>query len=131
MKEVGSGSKYRVAVDVAKNRLFTWFKGDLISSSDGAGLLETTRTACDMLRPGFTSLTDFTEVTLLGLPDLMQSAQRLLGLSGLSKSATVWTNESFAKFILDSEAQKVTEGSFSKKRRAFMSRVEAEAWLDE
>ena len=131
MKEVGSGSKYRVAVDVAKNRIFTWFKGELISSSDAAGLLDSTRKACDMLKPGFTSLADFTEVALLGLPDVMQDAQRLLASSGLSKSATVWATESFAKIVVDSEAKKVTEGSFSKKRRAFMSRADAEAWLDE
>ena len=131
MTEVGSGSKYRIAVDVTKNRLYTWFKGELIASSDAAGLLETTKTAFTMLKPGFTSLTDFMEVTLLGLPDVMQSAQRLLASSGLSKSATVWTNEGFAKIIVDSGAQKVSEGSFATKRRSFRSRVEAEAWLDE
>lgn len=131
MKEVGSGAKYRIAVDVAKNRLYTWFNGDLISGSDAAGLLESTRKACGMLKPGFTGLTDFTEVNLLGLPDVMEKAQRLLASSGLSKSATVWADQLFAKRVLDAQARKVKEGSFSERRRAFTSRAEAEAWLDE
>ena len=131
MKELGSGIKYRIAVDVAKNRLYTWFKGDLVADRDGVGLLENTRKACALLKPGFTSLTDFTEVTLLGLPDLMKTAQGILATSGVSKSATVWGDQLFAKRVVDAQAQKVKEGSFSDKRRAFQSRAEAEAWLDE
>jgi len=131
MKELGSGIKYRIAVDVAKNRLYTWFKGDLVADRDGVGLLENTRKACTLMKPGFTSLTDFTDVTLLGLPDLMEKAQRILASSGLSKSAKVWADQLFARRVVDAQAQKVEEGSFSNKRRAFQSRAEAEAWLDE
>jgi hypothetical protein len=130
MQEIGSGDKYRVAVDISRNRIFTWFKGDLLTNSDLAGLLKHTKTACDLLKPGLTSLADFTEVKLLAMSDFMREAQHILASSGVRKSATVWTEESFAKFTVDSQAQKVKEGAFSEKRQAFKTRTKAEAWPD-
>ena len=84
-----------------------------------------------MLKPGLTSLADFTEVKLLGLAVVMEKAQRILASAGLHKSATVWGEESFAKFVVDSRAQEVKEGAFAEKRQAFKNRAEAEAWLDD
>jgi hypothetical protein len=129
MQEIGSGPSYRVEVDMPKNRIYLWFFGEAVNDASVAGLLEAVKGACDLMKPGFTGLADFTDMKLMGLPDVAQKTQTLLMEAGLRKLASVWDHESFAKIIVDSSAQKVKSGEYSERRRVFKNRVEAEAWL--
>ncbi len=131
MQEIGSGPSYRVEVDKAQNRIYFSFFGDAVSESSVVGLLDAVKAGCALMKPGFTGLADFTEMKLLGLPDIVQKVQMILLNAGLRKLASVWDHESFAKIVVDSSAQKVKSGEYSEKRKVFKSRAEAEAWLNE
>jgi len=130
MTEIGSGGNYRFAVDPTKNRLYAWFFGDFMRAEDNPHLVEHAEQACKRLKPGFTMLTDFLEVKMVGLPDLTQRVQAVLLSYGVSKVAAVWSRESFSKHVIDSSAQKVGD-AYAEKRRSFISLSDGEAWLDE
>ncbi len=93
-------------------------------------MVPATKTACETLKPGFFAIVDFTEMTMLGLPDIVQKLQETVLAAGLGKLASVWSRETFAKMVVDSSAQKVAGGGYEEKRKAFHSRAEAEAWLE-
>ena len=130
MKEIESGPHHRVEIDVAKNRLYLSFFGDALTDAHAGGMRSAVRTAIGLLKPGFTALGDFTEMNLLGLPDVVQETQMTIFNAGVRKAASVWSRESFAKTIVDSSARKAKDG-YSDRRKVFSSRPEAEAWLDE
>ena len=131
MKEIGTGPHHRVEVDTAKNRIYMTFFGDALSDAAAAGLRNSLQASIALMKPGFTALGDFTEMNLMGLPDVARDLQTTLLNSGIRKAASVWSHESFAKMLIDSSAQKVKEGEYSAKRKVFKNRAEAEAWLDE
>lgn len=130
MQELGSGPNYRLAVDAGKNRIYVWAFGDILNTSGVAALPNDAKAACNTMKPGFTVLVDFTGVKLLGLPDMIQQLQSIMLEAGVRRITSVWSEESFAKFIVDSSAHKVKGGAYEEKRQAFMNRGEAEAWLD-
>jgi hypothetical protein len=131
MKEIGVGPTYRIEIDTAKNRIYFWFFGDLVSDASVAGMLDAAKAAISLMKPRFTAFADFTEVNMLGLPDIARQLQTTLLNGGLRKVASVWSHESFAKIIVDSSAQQVKSGEYSDRRKVFKDGVEAEAWLDE
>jgi hypothetical protein len=130
MEEIGSGTNYRISFDKAKNRIYFWFFGDIMNPAGVAGLPGDLKKAVQLARPAFTGLADFSDMKLLGLPDVAQDTQATLVAGGIKKVASVWNRESFAKFIVDSTAAKVGD-KYSEKRKIFFDRAEAEAWLDE
>jgi hypothetical protein len=130
MKEIGAGPHHRVEVDTAKNRMYLTFFGDALRDAAAAGLRDEIQAAIALMKPGFTALGDFTEINLLGLPDIVQQLQATILNAGVRIAASVWSHESFAKIIVDSSAQKVS-GEYSERRKVFKNRVEAQAWLDE
>ena len=131
MKEIASGPSYRVQLDAVKNRIYLSFFGDAVGEASVAGFVDAVKAACALMKPGFTSLADFTEMKLLGLPDIVQQAQLTLLNAGLQKLASLWDHETFAKMVVDSSAEKVKSGEYSEKRKVFTDRVEAEAWLND
>ena len=131
MQEIGSGPSYRLEVDIPKNRIYLSFFGDALSDASVVGLLPAVKAACDLMKPGFTALADFTEMKLLGLPDVAQKVQISISNAGVRKVASVWGHESFAKIVVNSSAEKVKGGEYSERRKVFKDRAEAEAWLDE
>jgi hypothetical protein len=131
MQEIGSDANYRVAADKTKNRLYLWALGEIMGSKGIEGMVPATKTACGVLKPGFTALVDFTEIKMLGVPDIVRELQETVMAAGLRKLASVWDRETFAKLVVDSSAQKVAGGAYDTKRMVFHSRAEAEPWLDE
>ncbi len=131
MREIGSGPNYRVAVDVPKNRAYLYSFGDALNDSGVSSLLDDMKKALNSLKPGFTLLADFTGLKLFGLPDLVRTLHNMVLEAGVRKVASVWSEESFAKFMIDSLAQKAKGGTYAEIRRSFKSLTEAEAWLDE
>ena len=131
MQEIGSSVNYRIAIDAARNRVYFWFIGDIMSAAGTKDLPSDTKRACEALKPGFTGLADFTEMNLLGLPDMAQQVQTILMDAGLARMASVWSKESFGKLIVDSTAQKVAGGAYEARRKVFDDRASAEAWLDD
>ncbi len=91
---------------------------------------EAVKKACALMKSNFTCLADFCDMKLLGVPDTVKEVQTILSSAGLGKIASVWNEESFAKFIVDSSAQKMGE-QYDQKRKIFNNRIEAESWLDE
>jgi hypothetical protein len=131
MKEIGSGPSYRVEVDTLKNRIYFSFFGDALGEASVAGLIDAVEAACALMKPGFTSLADFTEMKLLGLPDVARETQVTISHAGVRKVASIWNHESFAKIVVDSSAEKVMSGEYSEKRKVFTDRAEGEAWLND
>jgi len=131
MQEIGSGPNYRVSIDQAKNRIYMRFSGDILSAQAVSALPGDVKTGCDRLKSGFTCLADFTEMKLLGLPDLVTNVQATIMTAGVRKVASVWSDEGFAKFLIDSSAHKVSSGAYEEKRKVFKNAAEAEAWLSE
>ena len=84
--------------------------GDALSDASVVGLLPAVKAACDPTKPGFTALADFTEMKLLGLPDVAQKVQISISNAGVRKVASVWGHESFAKIVVNSSAEKVKGG---------------------
>jgi hypothetical protein len=131
IEEMGSGSNYRISIDKTKNRLYILVLGEAMTSSGVQGLVPAVKAGCAALKPGFTAVADFLEMTLLGLPDVVRDVQETIMAAGLRKLASVWHKETFAKMVVDQSAQKAAGGSLAEKRRVFHSRDEAEAWLDD
>ena len=131
MKEIEASSHYRVEIDTAKNRFYLSLIGDVLTDAHVAGMMDAIQTAIGLLKPGFTAVGDFTELKLLGLPDVSQQVQTTLLNGGLRKVASVWSHEGFSKIVVDSSAGKIKSGQYSEKRKVFTDRAEAEAWLDE
>lgn len=128
MIEIGSGLNYRIAVDPLKNRIYYWFFGNIMRVEDNPRLLEDVEKGCRQLAPGFTALADMQEVKMLGLPDVAQGVQSILLKTGVSRVASVWSQDSFSKLVIDTSAQKVGS-AYADKRKVFSSLAEAEAWL--
>src|SRR5271157_2302649 len=105
MQEIGSAPNYRVEVDTATNRIYLRFIGDIVSDAQVTGLPEAVKAASAIVKPQFTTLADFTEMQLLGLPDVVQQLQMILLSAGLRKLASLWDHETFAKIVVDSAAQ--------------------------
>jgi hypothetical protein len=131
IKEMGSGPNYRITIDAARNRLYILVLGEAMTTNGVQGLVPAVKAGCDTLKPGFTAVADFLEMTLLGLPDVVRDVQETIMAAGLRKLASVWHKETFAKMVVDQSAQKAAGGGLTEKRRVFYSRDEAEAWLDE
>lgn len=129
MIEIGSGRNYRIAVDTMRNRLYIWYSGEVMRSTENPQLLVHAQEACRSLKPGFSVLADYLEMTMLGLPDVIASVQATLLDSGVNRVATVWKADSFSKIVIDSQAQKVGH-AYAEKRKPFSDRAKAEAWLD-
>jgi len=88
------------------------------------------RTACNLLKPGFSALVDYTKMELLGLTDAVQHVQKIFITSGIGKLAMVWERETFAKLTVDSLAQKTDSDAYKANRKSFFNRSEAEEWLN-
>jgi hypothetical protein len=129
MTEIGSGGNYRIAVDTARNRFYIWYFGEVMRTTENPQLLAHTQEACRRLKPGFSVLADYLDLTMMGLPDVIESVQSTLLNSGVNRVATVWSADSFSKLVIDSQAQKVGD-AYAGKRKAFTNRAEAETWLD-
>ena len=85
--------------------------------------------ASSRLAADFTCLADFTEVGLLGLPDIAQQVQETLAAAHVRKVASVWSKEGFAKIVVQRSANHAA-GGYSEKREVFSDLTVAEAWLD-
>ena len=129
MKVVGEGENHRVAVDIAKNRLYLYFRGEMMKYNTFKDLPKQVQEGCRLLSHGFTDLTDFREVAKLGLPDLVREVQQVLQAADVRKVAIVWSQDGFSKWVLDRSAEEVGK-TYAEKRRNFVSKAEAEEWLD-
>lgn len=130
IEEMGSGENYRITIDATKNRLYILVVGEAMTPKGVQGLVPAVKAGCKALKPGFTAVADFLEMTLLGLPDVVRDVQEALVAAGLGKLASIWHKETFAKMVVDDLAQKAARGALSERRRVFHTRPEAEAWLD-
>jgi len=125
MRTVATNDHYVIGVDEAKNRLFFVMKGDWTATEAVSNWLEDVKKALQHMRPGFTELIDWTEVSAIVLTDYIAGAQQLAINAGLRKAARVYSGEKFLKLQMDSLSRKT---SFPVE--SFFSKEDAEAWLD-
>lgn len=129
MIEIGSGGNYRIAVDPVRNRLYIWYFGELIRATENPLMVQHAQEACQRLKRGFSVLADFSDLTMMGLTDVIAGIQTALHNSGVDRVAAIWRTDSFSKLVVDSQAQKVGD-AYADKRKNFFDRSEAEAWLE-
>jgi hypothetical protein len=119
-----------VKVDQTKNRLYTELFGELFERQKFVNLPTEIREACSMLKPGFTCVADFKEVTLFALPDIATGVQKALLEEGVRKVASVWGEQLLAKLSINKAADSSGD-AYVDRRKVFTDKAEAEAWLDE
>ena len=105
MIQTAHGLNYVIEIDNSKNRLRIRFFGDILDAARNARVPADTKDAVSRLASGFTCLADFTEVGLLGLPDLAKQVQVTLLEAGVRKVASVWTKEGFSRLVVQRSAE--------------------------
>jgi len=125
MRTVAKTDHYVIGVDETKNRLFFEMKGDWTDTQAVPNWLDDVKKALQSMRPGFTELIDWTDVSAIVLTDYIAGAQQLAIDAGLRKAARVYSGEKFLKLQMDSLSRKT---SFPVE--TFFSKEEAEVWLD-
>ena len=130
MEEVGSTNNVKIAVDKTKNRIFFVFSGDILDPKTAEPIPGITRKGCEQLRTGFTCLADFTGMNLLSLGDVAEKVQSELLRADVKKVASVWSEDTFAKMVVDRSGEKVGS-EYASRRKHFTDRTTAEKWLDE
>jgi hypothetical protein len=126
MRTVASNNHYVIAVDEAKNRVYFTMKGRWVDTQEVPRWIDDCREAFRYVRPGFTELIDWTEVSSILLTDYIAGAQKLAMEGGLRRAARVYSSESFLKVQMDSLSEKTQFPV-----RSFSDQAEAEKWLDE
>ncbi|MFH1114555.1 MAG: hypothetical protein V1792_11590 [Pseudomonadota bacterium] len=130
MNTVEANDFYTVMADQIKNRLYLLMKGDVFERQRFENLPAQMREACRMLKPGFTCLADFAQVSLFALPDVATAVQKTLLEEGVKRVASVWGEQMLAKLSMSKSAQ--TAGDpYVDRRKVFTDKNQGEAWLDE
>lgn len=127
MKKVIADNKaYNLAVSVSKNRAYLKLIGFWRNTEAVPEYLNDWKKALNDLKPGFSILTDASEMNThpQDVKMLHAEAQKLVIGAGLSKVAEIIKND-ITEYQLDSLAQTT---NFPK--RSFKTIVEAETWLD-
>ena len=130
METVGSTEHCTISIDRQKNRIFLVFIGDILDPKTAEPIPGQTQKGCEQLKPGFTCLADFTQMRLLSLGDLAAKVQSTLLRADVKKVASVWSEDTFAKMVVDRSGEKVGS-EYASRRKHFTDRTTAEKWLDE
>lgn len=125
MRTVASCDHYVIQVDEVKNRIIFLMKGAWTDANAVPDWLEDMSKALKHVKPGFTELIDWTDVSAIILTDYIAAAQQLAINAGLRKAARVYSGEKFLKIQMDTLSKKT---SFPVE--SFFTREQAEAWLD-
>ena len=129
IKPIAKTDFYSIEVDTTKNRMYFTIVGFWKNSTVVPNYLDDIKKALRSLSPGFTILTDVSQMktpsTEVG--SLHELAQRLLIEAGLKKTAEIIPdNKAIEKMVL----QRLSTKSGMVKS-TFHDKATAEAWLDE
>lgn len=126
MTTIAENKEYKIQVDIAQNRAFLTVVGFWRKPEDVSDYLNDWKKAISTLKPGFTLLTDVTEMTIHPgeVRDIHLQAQQLIIDAGVKKVAEL-QKAKVAELQLNGVAH---ESGLPKKN--FNSREEAIAWLE-
>lgn len=126
MITIAKNEQYEFLVDIVNNRAFLTIKEFWRNEADIPGYLEDWDQALDMLKPGFTLLTDATNMSIHPgeVRDIHQRAQEKIISAGVQKVAELHY-ETVAVMQLNGLA---SESGLPRKN--FTDRKEARVWLE-
>lgn len=127
MKKIIADNKaYSLAVSASKNRAYLKLIGFWRNAGAVPEYLNDWKKALEDLKPGFSILTDASEMNThpQDVKMLHAEAQKMVMVAGLAKVAEIIKND-ITEYQLDSLAQ-----STNFPKRNFKTAEEAEAWLD-
>lgn len=125
--EIVKREKYRMAVDLMKNRIYYTMFGFWQSPADVPNLLQDWEKTLTKVSQGFTVLADLTQSKPAGqsVMPLFEQVQSMLITAGLKKSAELFGESAIV--ILGAGRLAKHSGIY---RQSFTDRGKAEAWLD-
>lgn len=126
MQEIAKNQYYTIQIDPAKNRIYLTIYGTWGKPENVPGYISDIEKAIRGLKPGFTIVTDASELgpVTQELGKIHVAAQEKLNNSGLDKTAEI-VKSGLTRMNIDSFARKS-----KMKKQVFDNRKEAEAWLD-
>ena len=126
MKTIAKNEQYELLVDKLSNRAFLTIKGFWRNEADIPAYLEDWDQAINMLKPGFTLLTDATKMSIHPgeVREIHQKAQKKIISAGVQKVAELHS-ESVAVMQLNGLASET-----QMPKRSFTSKTEALSWLE-
>ncbi len=126
MITIAKNEQYELLIDIVTNRAFLTIKGFWRNEADIPGYLEDWDQALGMLKPGFTLLTDATEMSIHpgAVRDIHHKAQQKIISAGVKKVAEI-QSESVAQMQLNGLS---SESGMPKKN--FTDRKDALLWLE-
>ena len=130
MTTVVSNESYTIRSDALKNRIYLEMQGEVYETTKFVNLATQLRDACRGMKPGFTFVADFKNVTVFALPDIATEVQKTLLEEGVRRVASVWGEQLLAKLALDKAASSAGD-AYVDRRKVFTDRYAAETWLNE
>lgn len=126
MITISKNEQYELLIDIVSNRAFLTIKGFWRNEADIPGYLEDWDQALGMLKPGFTLLTDATEMSIHPgeVRDIHHKAQQKIISAGVQKVAELHS-ESVAVMQLNGLS---SESGLPRKN--FTDKKEALVWLE-
>ena len=126
MNTVVSNNYYSIQFDKTKNRFYfsikgAWLKRDLVPN-----YLDDWTNAVKLTTPGFTILSDVTDMGPNMVHDLHIQAQKILVNAGLGRTAEVYKEGSI---VAKAQVEQAAQDS-GMPMRQFFNKQEAETWLD-
>lgn len=127
MMTIEANDKYALSVNIAKNQAYLTIYGFWRSPEEVPNYLEHWKAATDKLKPGFTLLTDATEMTIHPgeVRDIHQKAQQHIVKNGVKKVAELQKQK-----VTEVQLNGLTRDSGMPKKN-FNDREEALKWLDQ
>ncbi|MCP4605724.1 MAG: hypothetical protein GY847_35255 [Proteobacteria bacterium] len=127
MKIITQNEYYKIEINEDKNRVYFRIQGFWKSPAVVPNFLNDWETTIGCLKPGFTIVSDLTEMKppAVSLSNIHEQAQCMLVAAGLSKTAEIISETVLLELQLKRYA-----GKSSMKKKEFSVLEEAEAWLD-
>ena len=129
MESIVSTPFYAISIDRNKNRLYVKFMNDWANPNDVKNAPADMERAVKQMRPGFSVLSDASEVKIILVPNIIKGIQAAVAKGAPSKVASVWSDHILTQLQAASTAGQVGT-DYSKARKNFVSIEEALAWLD-
>lgn len=125
---IAKRGQYSLGVDQMKNRIYYTMTGFWRNPEDFPEYFNDWNRAIAEMSPGFTILTDVREFKTPApvIKPMFDKIQRILGESGLKKTAELFGKDVVAEMSLDSVAKRS-----GMQKANFNDLAQAEAWLDE
>ncbi|MFH1112769.1 MAG: hypothetical protein V1792_02500 [Pseudomonadota bacterium] len=121
--------QYRMSIDSRNNRVLFEAWGDIVEPELFKHFADDWRKTCSQMNPGFTVIGDYTQVGAHFLKDEFSRGMKVISDAGVKKVAVFWGKRILGRYTTEQAAAAASD-EYAAKRKSFVSRAEAEAWLD-